>query len=236
MADFLKKLFNRQQEDTVTNTPDRQEAELYVHSVEHQRQQKDAYFKRGGGSPIPPGERLRFAGLKYFPPDKAYRLRVKLDRSAEPERIVMPVSQGAERSMLEWGIFNFELNGAHIALAAYKPGDVPPDELDEAGLFIPFRDATSGKETYGAGRYLDLEDEPEEGGYYMLDFNLAYNPYCAYNEEYSCPLPPIKNWLKVPVRAGEKTYKEISYGSDSDRHDSHDSDSDSDGGSDGGSD
>ena len=96
------------------------------------------------------------------------------------------------------GTLEFAVPGGSAQLAGYafEPGPV-------SELFIPFRDTTSGSETYGAGRYLDLE--PEDDGTYVLDFNIAYNPWCAYAPQYSCPLPPRENWLTFPIEAGEKT-------------------------------
>jgi len=89
----------------------------------------------------------------------------------------------------------FDVGGERASLAAFSQGD---------GLFIPFRDSTSGSETYGAGRY--VEAEPLGDGRFELDFNRAYNPYCAYNDAWRCPLPPRENWLTVPIRAGELSF------------------------------
>ena len=93
------------------------------------------------------------------------------------------------------GTLRFSLGGRELQLAAYDQGHE---------LFIPFRDATSGTDSYGAGRY--VEAHPLGQKRYAIDFNSAYNPYCAYNENWSCPLPPRENWLDVPIRAGEKTF------------------------------
>ena len=94
------------------------------------------------------------------------------------------------------GVARFDVAGEEVTLTLYDTG--------HPGYFLPFRDATSGTETYGAGRYLDLDRNPD--GTLLIDFNLAYNPLCAYNDSYSCPLPPIENWLSVPIRAGEKDF------------------------------
>jgi uncharacterized protein (DUF1684 family) len=91
---------------------------------------------------------------------------------------------------------SFEVRGEAVSLALYDSG--------HPGYFLPFRDATSGKASYGAGRYLDIE--PNSDGTVTIDFNLAYNPFCAYNDAYSCPLPPTENWLQVPIEAGEKDF------------------------------
>jgi uncharacterized protein (DUF1684 family) len=102
---------------------------------------------------------------------------------------------------LKFGLFTFEVEGQHLKLIAYKSVEDPYAR----SLFLPFSDETSGHETYAAGRYLDLEEQG--GDDYELDFNLAYNPYCAYNEDYTCPVPPFENKLSVKILAGEKNYK-----------------------------
>lgn len=159
-----------------------------------QRRMKDDYFRRSPDSPIPPEDRASFAGLHYFAVDPRYRFEVALEREGgEHEEI--QTSDGQVRHMPRAGTLRFEIDGTAVALAAYDQGDE---------LFIPFRDATSGVETYGAGRY--VEAHPLGADRYELDLNAAYNPYCAYNENWSCPLPPRANWLEVAVRAGEKTF------------------------------
>ena len=111
-------------------------------------------------------------------------------------------TKGNEQDFLCWGEFRLKIDGKEQALQAYRSN--PQEEM----LFIPFRDATSGKETYGAGRYLDLEPGRDRttGGKWVLDFNQAYNPWCVYSEAYTCPFVPIENWLEVPIQAGEKNY------------------------------
>jgi len=106
--------------------------------------------------------------------------------------------------MVRIGFFEFEIDGTKLRLAAYKSVPPPGHRHEDHSLFVPFLDATSGKETYGAARYLDLEDRRTDD--YVLDFNPAYNPYCAYSDAYICPFPPQENWLAVPIRAGEKNF------------------------------
>ncbi|MCD6176553.1 MAG: DUF1684 domain-containing protein, partial [Candidatus Cloacimonetes bacterium] len=109
---------------------------------------------------------------------------------------------GNMRDFLKWGKFTFEINNQYYILNAYKSDET------ETRLFIPFKDATSGKETYGAGRYIDLEEERDKiGNKWILDFNFATNPWCAYSNNYVCPLIPFENILKVEIKAGEKSYK-----------------------------
>lgn len=115
----------------------------------------------------------------------------------------MATNTGEIRSGLRYGYFEFRVEGQDCRLQVYRLEDAP-DTGGGAYLFVPFRDATSGIETYGAGRYIDLKENTS--GVYDLDFNRAYNPYCAYNAQFSCPVAPADNTLKVPVRAGEKKY------------------------------
>jgi len=112
----------------------------------------------------------------------------------------LATNTGEQRDALRYGFFEFTVDGQACRLQAYRTSD----EGETPHLFIPFRDATSGKETYAAGRYLELPENTS--GVYDLDFNLAFNPYCAYGGDYSCPFPPPENHLKVAIRAGEKNY------------------------------
>lgn len=158
------------------------------------RRQKDEIFA-GHHSPLEPGERSTFTGLAYFEPnpDLVFRLAVEpIDRTL----IRVQTSDGAERVHEKAGIARFEVAGEQVTLVLYDTG--------HPGYFVPFRDKTSGVDTYGAGRYLDIEPEPD--GTVTIDFNLAYNPLCAYNDAYSCPLPPAENWLSVDITAGERSY------------------------------
>ena len=155
---------------------------------------KDEFFARGGDTPLTDEQRASFGGLRYFAPDPRFHFEAVLARSSgEHEEI--QTSDGRVQHLARAGDLRFVLDGREIALAAYEQGDE---------LFIPFRDATSGDETYGAGRY--VEAHPLGGDRYDLDFNAAYNPYCAYNDDWSCPLPPRANWLDVAIRAGERTF------------------------------
>jgi len=171
-------------------------------ALKQARMQKDEFFASHPGSPIPPGDRSEFSGLDYFPPDSGYRFEIELLEHEEKETIRMEYTQGGEQEFIRWGEFRFEVNGAEQTIQAYK------SDPNEDKLFILFRDATSGKETYGAGRYLDLDAEADRtsDGKWILDFNKAYNPWCVYSERFTCPFVPPENWLDVAIKAGEKTY------------------------------
>ena len=170
------------------------EKDTYAAAIASMRKQKDLAFQRDPGSPIE--DKDRFTGLSYFPVDPALRISATLVPHAQPKLLAMQTSDGQAREYRNVGHFDLVVGGEPVRLQAYQ-------QRGSQSLFVPFRDATSGKETYGAGRYLDLHIEA--GGTVDLDLNLAYNPYCAYSESYSCPLPPPENWLKVAIRAGERT-------------------------------
>lgn len=163
--------------------------------LERLRQMKDAFFARGADSPLTPEQRAAFGGLRYFPIDPDLRFELALERAERGEPEEIQTSDGQVRLLPRAGVLRFTLEGREVALAAYAQGD---------DLFVPFRDATSGAETYGAGRY--VEAHPLGDDRYLLDLNTAYNPYCAYNPNWSCPLPPRENWLDLPIRAGELAF------------------------------
>lgn len=172
--------------------------------LELERQQKDQFFMIHPQSPLSMEARSKLkGGLSYYPPDPAYRFELELHKHANQEMLKVQATKGEMREFIRWGEFRFRIGDQSCTLQAYK------SDPHEDRLFVLFRDATSGKETYGAGRYLDLEPETHRtpNGKWVLDLNKAYNPWCAYSEFYTCPLVPPENWLKVPVRAGEKDFQ-----------------------------
>lgn len=175
--------------------------------IEGLRAEKDDWIKHSPHSPIPHEIRHHVTGLEYYPPDSKYHFVTKLNVLPDPEILRMTTSKGNEQNYLRYGYFEFQIEGRTQRLHAYKSVPAPGHSHthEEESLFIPFRDATSGKESYGAARYLDLPLSPS--GVYVLDFNLAYNPYCAYSENYVCPFPPPENWLQVQIKAGEKNFR-----------------------------
>lgn len=169
--------------------------------VRSDRLEKDAYFRNDPDSPIPRGQRSQFKGLNYYPPDPSYTIPSKLERYDKPDPVMINTSKGTQQAYVKYGSLGFELRGKRLKLYVYKSAEDPFSR----SLFVPFSDATSGIETYKSGRYLDLEEHG--GDEYDLDFNMAYNPFCAYSEEYICPIPPAENRLAVKILAGEKNYK-----------------------------
>ena len=167
----------------MTTEHDHDEHEHHHHDGPHDygaaiagyRAEKDAFFKSAPGSPIPLEERDAFSGLPYYPVDVDLvfeGLTLEPYTGSEPSRFEIPTSDGRLRPAHRAGVFRFELDGAPRQLTAYVLNDGRPESL-----VLPFLDATSGTETYGAGRYLDLE--PDEDGTYAIDFNLAYHPSCV---------------------------------------------------------
>jgi uncharacterized protein (DUF1684 family) len=168
--------------------------------LEEFRAAKDAFFRDDPRSPLTPEQRAGFEGLAYFEEDPELMIRAPLETGGvDPtERIVMQTTTGDERVYRRAGKVRFEVDGEPAEVTLFASQD-----MDE--LFLPFRDATSGSETYGAGRYLEV-DPPGPDGSVVVDLNHAYNPYCAYNPEWSCPIPPAENRLSVPIRAGERSF------------------------------
>jgi hypothetical protein len=163
--------------------------------LEEFRASKDDFFAHHPQSPLTPGQKRDFHGLDYFDENKDLQMEVQVDKFPEQEQVVIQTSTGQTQTYTRYGKFKFNVNGQTAELTLYS---------GEHGFFLPFADSLAGEETYPAGRY--LEPEPVSDDRFLVDFNMAYNPYCAYNEMWSCPLTPPENRLKVPIRAGEKMF------------------------------
>ena len=159
---------------------------------------KDQQFREASDSPVPKEKRDALLPLPYFPVDPAFTVPAALKLYDDRPVFEMPTSTGALRKMQLVGTLEFTFEGERRSLGAF----VEDGTQQITNLFVPFADLTTGMDTYAAGRYLDIE--PTTTGYYMIDFNRAYNPYCAYNASYECPFPPPSNRLNVAIRAGEK--------------------------------
>lgn len=163
--------------------------------LEQFRAEKDQFFARHRQSPLLPDQKQGFAGLNYFEENPALRVTVEIAPFPAQDEVVMQTSTGGTQTYRRYARFTFDVEGQPAELTIYA---------GPHGFFLPFVDALAGKETYGAGRY--LEPEVLEDGQFLIDFNVAYNPYCAYNDLWSCPITPAENRLKVPIRAGEKIF------------------------------
>lgn len=160
----------------------------------HLRAQKDKFFKEHPNSPLTDAQKARFTGLSYFIPDAKLDLQVELTLFPKPENVQIQTNRGDVRWYVRYGEFHFSVGKQEARLTIYR---TPPENY-----FLPFVDALAGTETYAAGRY--LEPIPLGDGTFRVDFNQAYNPFCAYNNRWNCPLTPTENRLDVAIRAGEK--------------------------------
>ena len=164
--------------------------------LEEFRAEKDEFFRTDPHSPLSDEQKGAFEGLNYYPENPDLRFEAQVEPFAEHVHVQMQTSTGDVQDYIKYGTFRFEVHGEPAVLTVYAS--------PEGEAFVPFADATSGPETYGAGRYLELEYYGDNR--FGVDFNLAYNPWCAYSPEYSCPIPPAENRLQVPIRAGEKNF------------------------------
>jgi uncharacterized protein (DUF1684 family) len=176
------------------------ETEAWAQQVRENRAEKDRFFGEHRQSPIPVDERDSFAGLQYFDPDSAYRVEATVREPDDQEPVELEVHNGPPTRYERVVTFTFECEGEQYALHGYRK------VAEETGVFIPFRDKTTGQETYEGGRYMDLAVEGDVADFQTvtLDFNLAYTPFCAFNDAFACPLAPEENWLPTTVEAGER--------------------------------
>jgi hypothetical protein len=177
--------------------------EEYKTRLTKEREEKDLFMRNSQESPFLKSKE-KAKPLNYFEPNLAYKVNAKLVEIPSKKMILLGTSSGEEERYLEYAFAEFELNGKQnklLILELVTPG------ATKGTLFLAFADNTSANETYGAGRYLDIKKVPGSTSI-ELDFNKAYNPYCAYNDNYSCPFPPKENFLDIPIYAGEKKYHE----------------------------
>ena len=173
----------------------------YKQRIENDRAEKDDFMRGGEESPFKDST-AAFTGLKYFAPDLKFRITADLEPIEDRNMVVLQTSDGKEQRYIDYAWASFRIDGVSCKLKILEVIDSGPFK---GTLFLAFADQTSALETYGAGRYLDVKKTPGATNI-TLDFNEAYNPYCAYNDNFSCPFPPKENLLNVPIMAGEKNY------------------------------
>jgi len=175
----------------------------WADDVAEDRAARDADFKNDPDSPLPRAARASFRGLTYFPIDPTWRYAGWIERYDPPAKLEVATTSGTPRPCERWGRVTFERDGRVLTLQVYRLLDMP-ERSGGLGLFLPFKDGTTGKDTYPAGRYVNLEGP--DGGPFVLDFNQAYNPSCAYGEpeRFQCPVTPAENTLSIAVPAGER--------------------------------
>jgi uncharacterized protein (DUF1684 family) len=175
----------------------------YITQIKKEREERDEFMRTSPESPFVENPKS-FTGLRYFSADLKYKIVADLTPIQNKKPVLLTTNDGKQERYVEYAYAEFDLSGYRNKLLILEMIDDGPSR---GKLFLPFGDGTSADETYGAGRYLDVE-RVQGSNTITLDFNRAYNPYCAYTEKYSCPLPPSENLLVIPIPAGEKTYHE----------------------------
>lgn len=175
--------------------------EAYIKTIVEHRQERRTFFKRGSESPLTTVEKKKFKDLNYYPPNSEYRVNARLTPFQNQAILKIPTSDNKEKTYRKFAFAEFELEGKLHKVLLLKP----TDSENSNEVFLAFTDSTSGEETYGGGRYIDLETSSNSR--IIIDFNKAYNPFCVFNDKYSCPFPPKENQLQVAVKAGEMDYK-----------------------------
>lgn len=175
----------------------------YIKQITDEREEKDRFMKSSAESPFHDAPEA-YKGLNYYPVNPKYKITASLTPIQNKEVVLLGTNDGKQQRYVQYAYADFDLDGYHNKLLILELVDMGPFR---GKLFLAFGDETSASETYGAGRYLDVE-KVQGSNTITLDFNLAYNPYCAYIDKFSCPLPPRENVLKIALQAGEKIYHE----------------------------
>lgn len=174
------------------------------------QQKLNASYKDATTSPLKKKDLKKFKGLDFFPVDSSFIVTAKLIKTENAPTFEMATTTDRKPLYKEYGKLNFSLKGKDLELTIYQSQDDLKDEKYKDYLFLPFTDDTSGEDSYGGGRYMDvLTTDEKPDGTIILNFNNTYNPYCAYNEKYSCPLTPRKNHLDIEIKAGIKVFKKL---------------------------
>ncbi|OJJ21318.1 hypothetical protein BKI52_12210 [marine bacterium AO1-C] len=178
----------------------------YRKEIHQARKKKNKEFKNTDHSPLSKKAQKKFKKLAYFPIDATYRVNATMELTPDTEFFEMTTSDGKVKLYRQYALLHFMLKGKKHQLPIYRGRALMRIPKYRNYLFIPFTDLTNGKATYGAGRYMEFYLKPNQPKEVILDFNTAYNPYCAYNTTYSCPIPPRANHLPIKIEAGEKQF------------------------------
>jgi uncharacterized protein (DUF1684 family) len=174
----------------------------FIDEIKAHREEIDQFMRSDPNSPFLRKGGVEYRGLNYYDINKSYKIQASVTVNTHPESITLKMSDGSKTEYLKYARIEFSLREQPQVLTLLKQSESKEDPL----VFLPFYDKTSAFETYGGGRYLDMEYHNEKT--ITIDFNKAYNPYCAYTDSYRCPLPPRENEITVPVEAGEKIYEQ----------------------------
>ena len=177
----------------------------YEQKISQWQHELDAEFSDPENTPLEKKALKKFKGLEYFPISEKYRIVARFEHTPLAKPFIMLTTTERQQIYVQYGIAHFTLDSQEVSFPVYQNIDLRKIKEYEDYLFAPFTDLTSGDESYGGGRYLDLK--LPEGDSIVLDFNKAYNPYCAYNGKYSCPIPPADNDLDLRIEAGVKAWE-----------------------------
>lgn len=198
---YVRLFFNSDNEEALQELSEG----YYIDEINHHRNDKDISFTKVDESPMTELQLKSFVGLKYYNPNKKFKVKALFTKDSIQTEFKMKTSTDRLPIYRNYGKLHFKIDGNEYSLTAYQNVKYSTVEGYEDYLFIPFRDLSCGEESYGAGRFLDFRIP--KGDSIFIDFNLAYNPLCAYNHKYSCPIPPAENTLFVEILAGEKIYE-----------------------------
>lgn len=173
----------------------------YTERIEAERERQFKYLKFNLESPLTEAQKGDLDQLDFYPVDETFKVKARLEPLEVKKMVQIPLTDGSVEKYVRHSFVVFELKGQEVKVLLLQAAD----EADKRNFFLAFADATSGEETYGGGRYLNLRQDGQRS--ITIDFNLAYNPYCAYNPEFACPIPPKENILEIPIPAGEKNYE-----------------------------
>lgn len=177
----------------------------YINSIYDYRKQIRENFKNDPRAPLNTNEELNL--LDYYPVDPKYKLNCDVHIPESTTLLSIPTYSGKEKFYQIYAQASCSFEKQVFNLNIYRSADGPQNPIYQYHLFLPFKDETNSAETFGGGRYIDLNVNQIKNGKVIIDFNKAYNPWCAYSDGYNCPIPPIENHLRIPIRAGEKNYK-----------------------------
>lgn len=179
-------------------------AQSYKQFISKHREAYKADFLKEERSPLKEAD---LANLDFFEPNSSYRVQAKVSLLADQKAFKMPTYAGTTADYIRYAKVDFKLNGQTLQLTLYRSIALLQHPKYKDLLFLPFTDETNNQSTYGGGRYIDLDLKTIKNGKIEIDFNKAYNPYCAYSTGYRCPIPPEENNLAIAIKAGEKLYK-----------------------------
>ncbi len=172
----------------------------YTDRIEAERERQFKYLKYNLESPLTEPQKKELDQLSFYPVDEAYKVKARLEPIEVKKMVQIPLTDGSVEKYVRHSFAVFDLNGQEVKLLLLQAAD----EGDKRNFFLAYADQTSGEVTYGGGRYLNLRQDGQRS--ITIDFNLSYNPYCAYNPDFACPIPPRENILEISIPVGEKNY------------------------------